>query len=94
MFGGFQNFIARTESTSVGLVGEATRKRRHNICIRITIMSREEIHEMPLKCKPAYANICPKYKPPAVKLFRGNGLVGCILSAEVVLLSNLFFFSP
>jgi len=91
VFAGFQNFIVRrTEITSVGLVEQAG-KRGHNSCIWMIIMCREEIHEIPPKSKPIHANICHEYKLTSVRLFCGTGFLICVLSAEIVLLSILYF---
>lgn len=54
VFGGFQNFVVRTESTSVGLVGKDAGDSGHNSCIWMTIMSREKIHEIPPTYKTIY----------------------------------------
>lgn len=55
------------------------------------MMSREEIHENTLKYKPIYTNICPKNMPNFDRVFCQKDLLVCALTAEVVLVTILFF---
>lgn len=51
------------------------------------MMPWEEIHENTLKYKP----ICPKNMPNFDRLFYHKDFLVCILTAEVILLTILFF---